>query len=261
MATSIGTRMKAYEDCYNYEIPNGFSTILRVDGRAFHTFTKNFYKPFDTLFMTCMRKAALYLCENITGARFAYMESDEISILIDNPYEEGQVPWFGNRVQKIASVAASMATLAFNKAYSEEVANFKKHYNDPYMISVYESKLNTATFDARIFVVPEEDIPNYFLWRQQDAERNSIQMIARSLYSHKEVYGKKTSELHEMLYNKGQNWAKYPDNMKRGSLIMPFEKTCYHGEIPFTRKKWGIESAPNSNTYEEWQEIIFINRI
>lgn len=261
---AIGDRMKAYENCYRNYLPNGFDVIIRVDGRAFHTFTKNFYKPFDTLFMKSMKDTAAALCKEIQGVKFAYVQSDEISLWLNYDYENGEQPWFGNNIQKMASVSASVATLAFNSAFNTHVFEFLTDVvGDEYKNSIhfeqyltYDNKIDTATFDSRVFILPHEEVANYFLWRVKDAERNSIQMVARSLYSHKELVGKKSADLHELIYQKGQNWSNYPGDMKHGTVIVKH----IHSVGDAWRTKWGpMDDAmfPDS-TYDSWNA--FVNR-
>lgn len=272
--TAIGDRMKAYENCYRNYLPNGFDVIIRVDGRAFHTFTKGFYKPFDTLFMNAMKDTAAALCKEIQGVKFAYVQSDEISLWLNYNYENGEQPWFGNNIQKMASVSASIATMAFNHAFMSHNwdyhdfchrntdANDKELTNERMkQMNLYDSRLNTATFDSRVFILPHEEVANYFLWRVRDCERNSIQMVARSLYSHKELVGKKTSDLHELIYQKGQNWNDYPGDMKHGTIIVKH----IHAVGDAWRSKWGPmddEMFPVGG-YKEWSEFVerFVEKI
>jgi tRNA(His) 5'-end guanylyltransferase len=258
---AIGDRMKAYENCYRNYLPNGFDVIIRVDGRAFHTFTKGFYKPFDTVFMKSMKDTAAVLCKEIQGVKFAYVQSDEISLWLNYDYENGEQPWFGNNIQKMASVSASIATLAFNRAFINNVAE-KMHEtaNDDEtgwdMIETYDKATDSATFDSRVFILPREEVANYFLWRVRDCERNSIQMVARSLYSHKELVGKKAPDLHELIHQKGQNWNNYPGDMKHGTIVVKH----IHSIGDAWRSKWGPmgdEMFPDSN-YESWNT--FVNR-
>lgn len=267
--TELGNRIKGYENCYRNYLPNGFDVIIRVDGRSFHTLTKGFYKPFDTLFMETMKDTAAYLCKEIQGVRFAYMQSDEISLWLHYDYENGEQPWFGNNIQKMASVSASLATLKFNQVFIDRYANFYEfclHDTDPSdkeltkerlnQMNIYESRFNTATFDSRVFILPHEEISNYMLWRVKDAERNSIQMVARSLYSHKELVGKKSADLHELIHQKGQNWNDYPGDMKHGTVIVKH----IHSVGDAWRTKWGPMDDgmfPDSN-YESWNT--FVNR-
>lgn len=254
--TALGDRMKGYENAYRSYLPKGFDVILRIDGRAFHTFTRGFFRPFDTVFMTAMKETAKALCAGIQGAQFAYTQSDEISILLRHNIEENEDPWFGNNIQKIVSVAASMATLEFNKAFILAAGDYAESVQDKEAaekLNLYRSRFNTAMFDARVFIMPTNEVPNYFLWRQRDAERNSIQMVARSLYSHKELVGKKTAALHEMIHDKGQNWNDYPVDMKRGSVTVKKEFTVidFETEKQTSRYRWMQEDPPFS-TYDDW---------
>ena len=254
---AIGDRMKAYENCYRNYLPNGFDVIIRVDGRAFHTLTKGFYKPFDTVFMETMKHTAEILCKEIQGVKFAYIQSDEISLWLNYDYENGEQPWFGNNIQKMTSVSASIATLAFNSYFCAKVVDMeRKDDSDPQMTSLYASKTFTAMFDSRVFILPREEVANYMLWRVRDCERNSIQMVARSLYSHKELVGKKSADLHELIHQKGQNWNNYPGDMKHGTVIVKH----IHSVGDAWRTKWGPmddEMFPSS-TYESWNT--FVNR-
>lgn len=238
---SLPERMKGYEDCYRYYLPNGFDTIIRVDMRAGHTFTKRFYRPFDMFFMEAMHYTAKVLCENIQNAVMAYTQSDEINILLRTNIETGQSPWFGNNIQKMASIAASTATLYFNKYFA---ANAKEERHKM-------AAENGAMFDARVFMVPTCETPNYFLWRFQDAKRNSIQMVAHYLYHHKELVGKKTPELFKMINDKGQDWNSYPADMKYGKLV---KKTTARNvnketEMTYYHSHWEIADLPEKDWY------------
>jgi tRNA(His) 5'-end guanylyltransferase len=178
--------------------------IIRVDGKAFHTYTRECARPFDSNLADVMIYTARKMCDEIQGACLAYTQSDEISFLLHNYRKLTSQPWFDNQVQKMCSVAAGMASAYFT-AESYQIW-------DP-------EKIRPAVFDARVFVLPEAEVCNYFLWRQQDATRNSIQMLARSLYSHKECHEKNGSELQEMCFQKGQNWNDLHVRWKRGVCV------------------------------------------
>jgi len=197
---SLGDRMKGYEQSARTVLPRRMPVIIRCDGKAFHTLTHDCVKPFDSRLTDCMTHASIRLCEQIQGAQLAYTQSDEISILVHGYKRFASETWFDNQVQKMVSVAASIAAAEFN-AYSKGC--FHK----------------LAYFDARAFVLPEADVCNYFLWRQQDAVRNSIQMLARSLYSHKQCDHKNVNELQEMCFQKGQNWNDVQPRWKRGLCV------------------------------------------
>lgn len=218
---SLGDRMKGYENAYRMYLPRRLPVIVRVDGRAFHTLTKCFKRPFDFLFHNVMVKTATALCQEISGAKIAYTQSDEISVLITNNDTIDTQPWFGNNLQKLVSLAASIATLNFNNALKYESLS-KVAYtveNSIYLNNIYHIAWQRATFDARAFVLPEDEICNYFIWRQQDATRNSIQAAAQALYSHKELHNKNQNDLQEMIFQKGINWNNYEVWQKRGSCI------------------------------------------
>ena len=197
---SLGDRMKLYyENCYKINIPRRIPLIIRLDGKAFHTLTRGCNKPFDSDIINWMDGTAKYLCENIQGAQMAYIQSDEISILVHNYKRITSSAWFDNDLEKIVSVSASIATYCFNKLMNND---------------------KVALFDSRAFVLPENEVCNYFIWRQKDWERNSIQMYAQSLYSHKELQNKNCSDLNEMCFQKGKNWNDLSVDLKRGRCIV-----------------------------------------
>ncbi len=196
---SLGDRMKLnYEHRSRICLTRRIPVILRVDGKAFHTLTRKYCeKPFDEKFNAAMFKTAGKLVKNIQGAKCAYVQSDEISILLTDFDKLNTDAWFNYNIQKMASVSASMATLKFTLEF--------KHI---------------GYFDSRSFNVPKEDVCNYFVWRQQDWERNSLQMLSSKYYSHKELHGKNKQAKHEMLHKKGVNWATdLDDKWKNGIFI------------------------------------------
>ena len=208
---SLGDRMKEYEACSRLVTPRRTYTMMRLDGRAFHSFTKKMKvaKPFDKMLMDHMDATAKHLCENVQGAQFAYVQSDEISILLTDFDKVDTQAWFGGNVQKQVSISAAIATAYFNA------------YN-PFNNSAYDvaNPPVLATFDSRVFVIPDPvEVYNCILWRVRDWERNSIQMLARSKYSHKELQGKGRADMHELLHKKETNWANLPAEIKRGRLI------------------------------------------
>jgi tRNA(His) 5'-end guanylyltransferase len=191
---SLGDRMKEnYEQAYSISLPMRMPLVIRLDGKAFHTLTRKFQKPFSIDMILWMNHTALYLCQNIQGCQLAYVQSDEISLLIHNYKHLNSNSWFDNKIQKMVSVAAGMASSVFT----------------------LESQ-TLACFDARAFILPENEVANYFIWRQKDWERNSIQMLAQSLYSYKQLHKKKNDELQELCFQKGQNWNDLATYLKRG---------------------------------------------
>ena len=224
----IGDRMKSYENCYRLYIPKRTPIIIRLDGCHWHTFTKGFKKPFDDILMRAMEETATVLCHDIEGVKVAYTQSDEISLLITNNDTWETQPWFGNNIQKMASVAASIATLAFNRAFNALVHDFINdvYYKDPSVTTskVLDIYLNArdkgATFDARVFVLPADEVCNYFIWRQQDAIRNSIQSMGQTHFSHKELMNKSCENIKQMLVEKNLKWESIPVSCQRGVCVV-----------------------------------------
>lgn len=200
---SLGDRIKKYESITRIKITERMPVILRLDGCHFHTYTKKCKRPFDENLIHCMNKTAIYLCKNIQNARLAYIQSDEINILLVNYEKIDSQSWFDNILPKMCSVSAGMAS-AFFTSISDKIFG----------------QIKLATFDARAFVVPREDVNNTFLWRQKDMERNSVQMLARSMYSDKECHKKNNSQLQEMTFQKGVNWNDLPTSQKRGRCVI-----------------------------------------
>ena len=231
----LGDRMKTYEASVGPVLVKRCPAILRVDGRSFHAFTKGFGKPCDERMQRCMHAVALALCEDIPTARFAYGQSDEVSVLLADYNRLSSDQWFGGTVQKMVSVAAAIATMAFNKemhrlhakaltVWTDKITDsrLRAATTDPYLknMEFLEGKLNGAVFDARVFSIPREDAANNFVWRQQDAVRNSIQGAGQALFSRKELHRKSCDEIQEMLFNRhGINWNDFPVEQKRGFAV------------------------------------------
>lgn len=221
---NLGDRMKSYENITRTYLPGRMPIIIRIDGKAFHTFTKGFKKPFDDILMRAMEETAAVLCRDIEGVKVAYTQSDEISLLITNNDTWETQPWFGNNIQKMASVAASIATLAFNRAFWHEVNMLNNDYlntEDNECLNVYCRAVEKgATFDARVFVLPADEVCNYFIWRQQDAIRNSIQSMGQAHFSHKELMNKNCENIKQMLVEKNLKWESIPVSCQRGICVV-----------------------------------------
>lgn len=200
---ALGSRLKErYESRSQTFLPRRVWSIIRLDGRAFHTYTRGCNRPYDLKLMQDMDDLAIFLCKEIQGSRCAYVQSDEISILVADFDKTTTEMWFNGNVQKICSISASLATGYFNSVRYGKVSD------------------ELAVFDSRVFCVPDAvEVANYFVWRQKDAERNSLQMLARSYYSHNELDSKGSSDLHDLIHNKSDNWSKYPTRCKRGGFI------------------------------------------
>ncbi len=244
---SLGDRQKSYENVWKTKLPRRIPMIIRVDGKAFHTYTKNCEKPFDKKLADLMDETAKHLCENIQGAQIAYVQSDEITILVHDYKSLNSDAWFDKELQKMCSISAAMASTYFTinswKLKPIEDGIFKDGMAYVPLMSTF---LKTALFDSRCFIVPEHDVVNNFVWRQQDAVRNSIQMLARSLYSHNECNNKNQSDLQEMIHQKGKNWNDVPTGFKRGrcvykkAILVPAEERMHEKDV--VRNKWMIDT-------------------
>lgn len=222
--TSLGKRIKE-----NYEIRSRQSltlrtpTIIRLDGKAFHTYTKGLNKPFDEGLIEDMQLTTAFLCSQIQGCKFGYTQSDEITLVLTDYDTLETSAWFDYSVQKMTSVAASLATAKFNQLRNLRVISVENIGGDLIEPEVMVKKLENITlafFDARVFQIPEkEEVVNCLVWRQRDAEKNSIAMLAQSLYSHKELFKKNGSDMQEMCFQKGHNWNDLHFSKKRGSFI------------------------------------------
>ena len=209
---SLGDRMKEYERAYDFKFSKRMPLILRLDGRAFHTFTKKFKRPYDETFISLMDKIARYLCENIQGAKIAYVQSDEITILIKYYDELNSEPWFGNEMQKILSSSAALASSYFTSLICLGKALGIKEFSDISWAPVQ--------FDCKAFILPEDEVCNNFIFRQQDWERNSVQLLGQILFSQKELQGKSCKEIIRMCKDKGTSWSSLPTKLKRGRCIV-----------------------------------------
>lgn len=199
--TPLGDRMKRYENVSRAFLPRRTYTLMRLDGRAFHTYLRGADKPFDAGFSRDMELVTLRLVEEIQGARFAYTQSDEISLLLTDFETVQSEPWCGGNLNKMVSLSAGLA-------------------------SAYLSQLRAMwgrlpTFDCRVWTLSDPvEVANYFIWRQRDATRNSIQAAGQAHFSPKELHGKSTNEIQEMLWqHHGINWNDYPPEFKRGRLV------------------------------------------
>lgn len=216
--TQLGDRMKAYENIPRIHLTPRMPAICRIDGKAFHTFTKGFPKPWSTEIRDAMTAAAKALVDEIQGAELAYYQSDEISVLLNDYKRFTSQAWFDKNVQKMAAVSASIATAHFNSYFA--------------LSSV--SKL--AEFDSRCFVLPREEVNNYFWWRQMDAIRNSVSGLAQANFSHKELQGKSVAKMKEMLLEKGIDWDECEPWQKFGMYVNKGEGLTVGGAMTFKFK-------------------------
>lgn len=229
---SLGDRMKEfYENRTRNSLPRRTYTIIRVDGKAFHSYTRGLIRPFDEKLVNDMDETACYMCKNIQGAKFAFVQSDEISILLTDFEGLTTDAWFDGNIQKMASISASLATAKFNELRPNKI----------------------ALFDSRVFTIPSDiEVENYFIWRQQDTTRNSISSVAQSMFSHRELENKNTDQMQEMCFQKGVNWNDFSAKLKRGRLIV---KQDYEKEGA-TRSKWVSVEPPIFTQEREMLKVL-----
>jgi Uncharacterized conserved protein len=217
----FGDRMKRYENVSRIYLPEKTPVIIRIDGKAFHTYTRGLEKPFSKDLSNIMWETTKFLCENIQGCVLGYHQSDEISLLLVNYKEVNTESWFKNNIQKMVSVSASLATAKFNELSK----------------NVFPHK-GLAFFDSRVFVLPKEEVTNYFVWRQQDAIKNSISMVAQANFPHKRLQGLNGKQMQELLFQEKEIiWDDLETWKKRGICLIKKEKDL--GNV--VRKKWEID--------------------
>lgn len=226
----LGTRMKTfYEEIPKTKLMRRCPVAIRIDGKSFHTFTKKFEKPFDEVLIDTMQETMKYLCENIQGCVLGYTQSDEITLILIDYKKLNSDAWFDYEVQKMCSIAASMATMAFNRFFMYEYEEFNRWVNEGNPTDenrrlndiYYDAMCKGAMFDARCFNIPKEEVTNLIYWRQLDASRNSIQMVGQANFSHKELQNKSCNQIQDMLMEqKGINWNDFPIYQKRGSCCI-----------------------------------------
>lgn len=221
---SIGNRMKEnYEFRSRIKLTRRIPVIIRLDGNAFHTLTRNCEKPFDEKFSFAMCNTAVDLCNEIQGCKCSYVQSDEISLLLTDFDKLNTDAWFDYNKSKIESISASKASLYFTNYYWKS------------------SSGKFCCFDSRSFNIPKEEVRNYFIWRQKDWIRNSVSMLAQSLYSHKQLHGKNQKDMHEMIHEAGYNWAKLGSKWKNGIFIYRDNNNIITEEdMIFTEEKGSI---------------------
>lgn len=234
----LGKRMKEfYEQVPKTRLVRRMPVAIRIDGKAFHSFTKGFKRPFDEILIQSMQRTMQYLCENIQGCVLGYHQSDEITLILIDYRKLTSSAWFDYEVQKMCSISASMATMAFNKYFRELTDNYLRSdaWVNHYWEEAVEKYANTlkkaidkgAMFDARCFNIPKEEVCNLIYWRQLDATRNSIQMVGQANFSHKELQNKSCNQIQDMLMTeKGINWNDFPVYQKRGSCCVKSNVTC-----------------------------------
>jgi tRNA(His) 5'-end guanylyltransferase len=240
MKDDLGDRMKRdYEDRTRFLLPRRTYTLLRLDGKGFHRYTRDCARPYDLDLMADMDATAVALCERIDGARLAFVQSDEISLLLTDFGTVHTAAWFDGSLQKICSLSASLATAHFNRARLLRLPPDRLFEAEP------------AYFDSRVWTIPQRaEVANYFIWRQQDATRNSVTMTARAYFSHEAVDNKSGSEMQEMLWQAhGVNRNDLPAGFKRGRVV---EKVAVTRDRAYTDGRTGETRVAEGVTRHEW---------
>ena len=242
---TLADRMKTYYEGRSETYLTRYTpVIIRLDGCHFHTFAKKFDKPFDTVFAKTMQDTTKYLCEKIQGVKFAYTESDEISLLLidydRNDLAKQTEAWFDYRVQKIVSVAASLATAAFNKFFALNIPEDISESENQKLFNAYKKAIDEcATFDARAFNLPKDEVVNYFIWRQTDAIRNSKSALGQANYSQKVLNGLSSNQVVEKCREElGIDWDNFKGEQKWGSIVTK-------DQIENERPKWYVHTNPD----------------
>lgn len=224
MIDNLGDRMKGqYEDRTRMKLPRRTYTVIRIDGKAFHTYTKTLQKPFDSQLIHCLNEAALAFCRSVQGVKLGYVQSDEMSFLLTDFDDIRTDAWFDGNIQKMASVSASIVTAAFANEVAalrakQTVEDLTFGHNAP------RSKLAAITyfptFDARVFTIPDRtEVENYFIWRQKDAIRNAIQSVAQAHFSAKQLEGVSCQSTVNMLHRNGVYITELSNDIRYGRLL------------------------------------------
>jgi len=208
----IGNRMKQYENVSCWTMPHRIPVIIRIDGRAFHTITRQrFGKAWSQEFVEQMVETAKTVISDIQGCNICYSQSDEISFLLTDYKTISTDGWFDYDARKMISISASLASSVFSRLYGKNVC-----------------------FDSRCFSLPQDEVCNYFIWRQIDATRNAIQMAGREYFSHKQLQNVSCNQIQEMLWQeKNINFNDFSIHRKRGWCVVNGETNF---EIPIFSK-------------------------
>lgn len=228
---TFASRMRGYESVAQSTLMSRTPVIVRVDGKNFSARTRLMEKPFDGRMRQCMEAAAMRLCAEVQNCRIAYFQSDEVSLLLTDFQLLNTETWFGNQVQKVCSVAAATATAGFIEEY----------------IRLFPGPDRLPVFDARCFNLPREEVVNYFVWRQRDAERNSVSMAAQAHFSHRELQGLDRVQMMDMLVRqRGIDWNDYDAAFKGGQVVIKerASPTVVIGGDVVSRSRWVVSDAP-----------------
>lgn len=218
----LETRMKKYEFVTRHYLTTRTPVIIRLDGKAFHSLTKKCSKPFDQFFMDCMSLAAQQLCKQVQGFKLSFIQSDEVNILVTDYDDLNTQGWFDYSISKIISISAGMMSAYFSQEFGR-----------------------VGIFDSRVFNIPEDDVSNYFVWRAKDWRRNSLNMYARSFFSHRELLNESSAIIHEMLHSIGKNWATdLTDQQRNGTWFLEEDVILYNIEPKYEQIQslWKVDN-------------------
>jgi tRNA(His) 5'-end guanylyltransferase len=225
--TSLGDRMKQYEGVTRNYVMRRTPVVIRLDGCHFHTFTRGFDKPCDEVLAKTMKETMQYLCQNIQNVKLGYTQSDEITLVLADYRDVNTETWFGNNIQKMASVSASMCAMYFNKRFAANVEShtFADDVSDEqiskWVIAHRRAMVQGAIFDARVFNVPQNDVLNNVMWRVRDCERNSKSSLAQANFSPKELQGVSGEDMVTMVKEKtGILWNHLDPSYKYGTFCI-----------------------------------------
>lgn len=232
----LSIKMKEAESLSDYKLNAKVPVLARIDGKAFHTLTKNMKKPFDENFHQSMINAAKELCENISGVKIAYVQSDEISLLLTDYDKINTQPWFNYELRKCCSVSASIATGGF-------LVSYMKLFKDQAEKIMIGNGI-IPSFDSRFWNLDRENIFDYFKWRQIDCIKNSKMLLGQSHFSHKQLHGKNTDEVCQMLLEKNISWDKTEARFKYGTILIKENYIIQVNNKDITRNHWVDKAAP-----------------
>lgn len=229
---TLGDRVKRYEAVSKPLLSRRTPVVVRIDGKAFHTFTRGCEKPFDKDIVMAMAYATKKTSLYIQGFKLAYVQSDEASFLITDYDTLETSAWFDYELNKIVSITASYFTYFFNKKWQEIYRS--KYIGTPEDELNREKANRIAVFDARAFNVPHDDWQNVFIWRQQDWERNSVQMLGRSVFSQSQLHGLNVTQIIEALKSKGKYWDSLELPYKWGTFVKA-DGHIYFGKADYNK--------------------------
>jgi tRNA(His) 5'-end guanylyltransferase len=240
---AAAAHFKRAEHAHRTYLPGNSYAVIRVDGKGLSKYTRSLVRPFDAEFSADMQATALYLAQQVQGAVAAYTQSDEISVVLSDLSSTDTQLWFGGQVQKVVSIAAALATAKFNSLRPEH---------------------GLAVFDGRTHPLDgQEEVAGYLRWRQEDAMKNSVGMLASHHISHRQLQGVSVERRKRMLLEEdGVDWDQLPQHLRQGTLIRRERRTetvtYRHGRtgeehtVVVERREWPAAPAP---LFGDWASL------